>query len=219
MDRAVLRRQFAAAARISKERNRRLALHQDQMLQSRKHRLGGLREIRQPQRRHAVSAASIPRSIAAAEYPDAGRRCQMCRRFEPRRQQCAAAQQQPGGFPGPQNRSRLLNTRGLRIGRGETWQRRPRLTGITPGEVRGHNQRSHLPGCGAGGLHGGRRLLPDVLRASHGANIARNGARQRLDVGRERRVVAQVLRAVLAYDGHHRRPRLASIVKIGESVG
>src|SRR4030095_13386461 len=89
---------------------------------------------------------------------------------------------------------------------------------LVPRGVGGQDEGGDLAGRGARGDDGGRSLGGHGARAWRRAHPRRDGARNALDIGSQRRVVLDVIRGVLADDVDDARAGLPRVVKIGQAV-
>ena len=90
---------------------------------------------------------------------------------------------------------------------------------LLPGHVSGHDQRRHLAGRPNGGGDRLDRVAAELLGASRRPDPRRDVARDRLDVGLQRRVVLSVIGGVVADDAEHRDLGAPSVVEVRQPVG
>ena len=96
--------------------------------------------------------------------------------------------------------------------------RRRNRAALGPRDVRRKDQRRDLPRRAERGGDRGRGVGAGVLGGRAAPDPGRDVARDRLDVGLERRVVLLVVRRVVADDRHHRCATAPRVVQVGESV-
>ena len=89
---------------------------------------------------------------------------------------------------------------------------------LVPGGVGGQDQGRDLAGRGARRRHRRGAIGGDIGGAGRGLQPFRIGARDPLDIGVERRVVALVIGRVVADDIDDRRARAAGVVEIGQPI-
>jgi hypothetical protein len=86
-------------------------------------------------------------------------------------------------------------------------------------EVHRNHQGGDLSRSGHRRRHALDRVLPEGVRGRHGPIPAGHGARERLDVRGERRVVLEVPAGVVADDVEDRRARAARVVQVRQPIG
>ena len=100
--------------------------------------------------------------------------------------------------------------------------RRPDLrdaVGLVPGGIGRQDQGRDLRRRALGGGNRGGAIGGDGLRIRRGAHPFRHRPRQALDIGSQRRVVADVIGRVLADDIDDAGMRLLGVVQVGKAVG
>src|SRR5580704_17015538 len=88
---------------------------------------------------------------------------------------------------------------------------------LAPGDVGGQDQGGDLASAGRG--QRAHRVLGQVTGGAAGVHPARYGPGQRLDVGLQGRVVADVTGGVSPDDVQHRAARPTGVVQVGQAVG
>ena len=214
--RAAVRHQVAGAARVGEERHRRAGPGQDQVADPGQLSLGLLGQVGQPVDGRAPRRPLHPRRERLGQQPRPGRGADPAGRPQPALGQRVTAQQEESGLPSARSwRRRILGCRrrsqlGRRAGRSQR-------AALAPGHVGGQHQGGDLAAAG-------RRQRPHGVRGqvaggARGVDPARHGAGQGLDVGLQRRVVADVAGGVAAHDDQHRTPGPARVVQVGQAVG
>ncbi len=162
--------------------------------------------------RAALRSANTRTPVPAASRPAAS---------NPGARSVAPPNSNPVGSPDSQDGSRSTDALRPWIGAGRWRRGLRRLAGcvnFTPGKISRYDERSHLPGRLTRSLNHRGSIGAHVSGPLHRPNPARHRTSEGFDIGRQGRVVAQMLRAVLPNDIHHRRPRLPGVVKIGQRI-
>ncbi len=159
--------------------------------------------------RAAYLAAKTFAPVAAAILPAASR---------PRPNERAAAKKQSGRLAGLEYARGDAKAIGIRRHTPVRFHDGPGFPGVAPGEVGRNDQRGDLSGRPERGLDRVAGRAAEFRSRSGRVDVTRNAPRECDDVGRQRRIVLQVLRRVLADDVHHRREGLPRIVEVSEAV-
>ena len=93
-----------------------------------------------------------------------------------------------------------------------------RFGAVLPRDVGGHDQRRHLTGRAGSGGDRLNSVAGELLSAARRPYPRRNVARDRLDIGLQRRVVLSVVRGVIAHYVEQRDPRPARVVEVCDPV-
>ena len=176
----------------------------------------GLGEVLQALDRGQPSAALHPRGERLAHEAAAGRgRDAPSRRHAGlRAERVAAEEQHAAGQRGRRPRDRVVvdpRPRHARRRVGEPVRVAPRAVG-------GHDERRDPAGRARRGGDRVGEVPGQRAGAARRPHPARHRAREALDVGLQRRALADVRRRVVAHDDDDRRTRLGGVVEVGEAV-
>ena len=214
------RDQVAGPAGIGEERHRRAGAGQDEVLDPGQLGLGLLGQVGQPVDARHPGAALQPRRERLGEQPRPGRDADPAGRAQAALGQGRPAEEEHGSG---RKQSTIVDHAMPECGRalGPGWGASgrggamvaPSLQETSAGRIRvaicpawARRDRAH-------------RVLGQVAGGAAGVHPAGYGARQGLDVGLQRRVVADVAGGVGADDDHHRGPGPAGVVQVGQAVG
>ena len=129
-----------------------------------------------------------------------------------------AAQQEPSPSAASHcRRHRLDDAFGGHGRRSKPW-RWLRFGAVLPRDVGGHDQRCHLAGRASSRGDRLNSVAGELLSATRRPYPRRNVARERLDIGLQRRVVLSVVRGVIAHYVEQRDPRPARVVEVCDPV-
>jgi len=213
------RDEVAGPAGVGEERHRRAGAGQDEVPDPGQLGLGLLGQVGQPVDTRHSGAALQPRRERLGEQPRPGGDADPAGRAQAALGQARPAEKKQsvgreestvvdhqcragGRAGGPAG--------GLGTGRGDGGA-------VAPGDVGGEDQGGDL--AGPGGRDRAHRVLGQVARGTAAVHPAGYGAGQRLDVGLQGGVVADVTGGVRADDDHHRGPGPAGVVQVGQAVG